>query len=279
MRGVLVPSGAVTVAERQGLVAGYAAVTDGWLEHLYVDPAAQGGGIGSALFAHAQALQPRGFRFWVFQRNAPCPGVLRRATAAWRCSRRSTSGEDNAEREPDVCLRWAPPGLTPGSSARRRPPRRPGDLGGVLQRPGVEVGVADAVPVVGAGLGAAGHLLQLGEHLGVLVDAHHDDVAGVGARHAVAHRLDLVEHDLDLAAAHAALPHPAADALGDQLGGQPALAAAQPLVLAHDDDVEVLGGDRARARACRRRGGRRRWRSCRSARSCPGRSGPAFWAA
>jgi ribosomal protein S18 acetylase RimI-like enzyme len=106
VRGVLVPSGAVTVAERQGQVAGYTAVTDGWLEHLYVDPAAQGRGIGSALFAHAQALQPRGFRFWVFQRNTPALAFYARHGCV---EVRRTTGEDNAEREPDVCLRWAPP--------------------------------------------------------------------------------------------------------------------------------------------------------------------------
>ena len=55
MRSVLVPSGAVTVAELEGQVAGFVAAVTGWLEHLYVDPAAQGRGVGSALFAHAQA--------------------------------------------------------------------------------------------------------------------------------------------------------------------------------------------------------------------------------
>ena len=106
VRGVLVPSGAVTVAERQGQVAGYAAVTDGWLEHLYVDPAAQGRGIGSALFAHAQAAAaPR----------LPVLGVPAQHPALAFYARhgcvevRRTTGEDNAEREPDVCLRWAPP--------------------------------------------------------------------------------------------------------------------------------------------------------------------------
>ena len=106
VRGVLVPSGAVTVAERRGQVAGYTAVTDGWLEHLYVDHAAQGRGIGSALFAHAQALQPRGLRFWVFQRNAPALAFYARHGCV---EVQRTTGEDNAEREPDVCLRWAPP--------------------------------------------------------------------------------------------------------------------------------------------------------------------------
>lgn len=106
VRGVLVPSGAVTVAERQGLVAGYTAVTNGWLEHLYIDPAAQGRGIGSTLFAHAQALQPRGFRFWVFQRNTPALAFYARRGCV---EVQRTTGEDNAELEPDVCLRWAPP--------------------------------------------------------------------------------------------------------------------------------------------------------------------------
>ena len=106
VRGVLVPSGAVTVAERQGQVVGYTAVTDGWLEHLYVDPAAQGRGAGSLLFAHAQATQPSGFDLWVFQRNAAALAFYARRGCV---EMERTDGATNEEREPDVRLRWTPP--------------------------------------------------------------------------------------------------------------------------------------------------------------------------
>ena len=93
---VLLPTRAVTVAERRGYVVGYAATEDGWLTDLYVDPAAQGQGVGSALFAHAQSQQPRGFDIWVFQRNTPVLGVLRHVRTAWRwnapTARRTWSG-------------------------------------------------------------------------------------------------------------------------------------------------------------------------------------------
>lgn len=105
VRHVLVPSGTVTVAERHGRVAGFVAAGDGWLEHLYVDPAAQGCGAGSLLFAHAQVGQPHGFDLWVFQRNG--------AALAFYASRgcvevKRTDGTGNEEREPDVRLRWVP---------------------------------------------------------------------------------------------------------------------------------------------------------------------------
>jgi L-amino acid N-acyltransferase YncA len=102
---VLVPSGTVTVAEQDGRVVGFVAAADGWLEHLYVDPAAQASGVGSLLFAHAQAALPAGFDLWVFQRNA--------AALAFYASRgcvevERTDGTANEEREPDVRLRWRP---------------------------------------------------------------------------------------------------------------------------------------------------------------------------
>ena len=106
VRRVLVPSGTVTVAEVEGRVVGFVAAGDGWLEHLYVHPAAQGCGVGSLLFAHAQAALPRGFDLWAFQSNAAaldfyaCRGCV-------EVDR--TDGTANEECEPDVRLRWQPP--------------------------------------------------------------------------------------------------------------------------------------------------------------------------
>ena len=86
-------------------MVGFVAAGDGWLEHLYVDPAAQGARRGlAAVRARAGAL-PRGFDLWVFQRNA--------AALAFYASRgcaevERTDGTANEEREPDVRLRWQP---------------------------------------------------------------------------------------------------------------------------------------------------------------------------
>ena len=85
--------------------------------------------------------------------------------------------------------------------------------------------------------------------------------------------LELVEDDLDLPAA-GALRHRGPRALGHERGRLAGLAPAQALVLADDDDVEVLRRPRHPARACRRRGGRPLRRSCRCATSGRGRTAP-----
>lgn len=97
--------GRVLVAERDGAVVGFAEVLPGELNHLYVDPQAQGCGVGTALFARATELEPGGFALWTFQRN-----VRARAFYAARgCSEvYETDGADNEEREPDVRIAWAP---------------------------------------------------------------------------------------------------------------------------------------------------------------------------
>ena len=58
------------VAERDSHVAGLACLKEDWLEHLYVHPANQNSGVGSALLDHVKALRPDGFQLWTFQANA-----------------------------------------------------------------------------------------------------------------------------------------------------------------------------------------------------------------
>ena len=88
-----------------GGCVGFVAAGDGWLEHLYVDPAAQGRGAGSLLFAHVQAALPAGS-------TCGCSSAtpLRSAFYASRgCAVvERTDGTANEEREPDVRLRWQP---------------------------------------------------------------------------------------------------------------------------------------------------------------------------
>ena len=97
--------GRVLVAERDGAVVGFAEVLPGELNHLYVDPDAQGCGVGSALFARATELEPTGFELWTFQRNARARAFY----AARGCAELyETDGADNEEREPDVRIAWAP---------------------------------------------------------------------------------------------------------------------------------------------------------------------------
>ena len=96
----------VWVAEDEdGSALGFAALSADELGHLYVDPPAQGRGIGAALFARARERRPEGFRFWVFQENARA----RRFYEARGCVVvELTDGSGNEEREPDALYEWRP---------------------------------------------------------------------------------------------------------------------------------------------------------------------------
>ncbi len=102
------------VAEVGGEVVGYALLTATWLEDLYVDPAHQGQGVGSALLDLARAVRPDGFDLWVFATNAPARAFYRRHGLI---EVESTDGSGNEEREPDVRLRQPGPAQVPGPSA------------------------------------------------------------------------------------------------------------------------------------------------------------------
>ena len=96
----------VWVAEIAGEVAGFAALHDGWLEHLYIAPAHQGRGAGQALLALAMARNPTGLQLYTFQRNARARRFYEAHgfVAEW-----FGDGAENEEGEPDVRYRW--PGI------------------------------------------------------------------------------------------------------------------------------------------------------------------------
>ena len=96
----------VQVAERRGIVLGFAAVRASWLEHLYVHPSAQGRGVGRRLIAWAQQTAPAGLDLWVFQRNTRARALYE--AHGWRLVA-LTDGAANEEGQPDAHLRWAPP--------------------------------------------------------------------------------------------------------------------------------------------------------------------------
>jgi GNAT superfamily N-acetyltransferase len=100
----LVTAAQVEVAERDGVVIGFAAVRAGWLEHLNVHPAFQGAGVGSRLIEWAQQTFPAGLDLWVFQRNTGAHGLYVRH--GWR-DVAFTAG-DNEEGQPDIHMRWEP---------------------------------------------------------------------------------------------------------------------------------------------------------------------------
>jgi len=105
VREVLLTNEEVWVAEREGRVVGFLALSDDVLYHLYVYPELHGQGAGSELFARVQELRPDGFRLWVFQRNTQA-----REFYEHRGMRviELTDGSENEEREPDALYEWKP---------------------------------------------------------------------------------------------------------------------------------------------------------------------------
>ena len=80
---------------------GCVATKPGWIEHLYVDPAWIGRGVGSSLLAAARERLDGGCDLWTFQENA-------RARAFYEAHGfapvANTDG-DNQEQQPDVRYR------------------------------------------------------------------------------------------------------------------------------------------------------------------------------
>src|SRR5262245_51544362 len=97
----------VWVAEEDGRLVGFAALSERTLDHLYVEPGEFGRGVGSALFAQATRSRPDGFQLWVFQKNERA----RRFYEKRGCRVvRLTDGSRNEEREPDALYEWLPAG-------------------------------------------------------------------------------------------------------------------------------------------------------------------------
>ena len=108
LREVVLPRMEVWVAEADGVVAGFTTLgtRDGvdFMEHLYVAPAHQRRGIGTALVERAKERRPAGFRLWVFQRNAGARDFYERH--GLRLVELS-DGSGNEAREPDALYEWS----------------------------------------------------------------------------------------------------------------------------------------------------------------------------
>jgi GNAT superfamily N-acetyltransferase len=88
------------VAEMRGVPVGFAALQGDWLDHLYLDPAHQGQGIGEALLAKAKRRR-RELRLHVFEQNTGA-----RAFYARHGFTVVGGGSDNEEGLPDLEMRW-----------------------------------------------------------------------------------------------------------------------------------------------------------------------------
>jgi GNAT superfamily N-acetyltransferase len=103
IREVLIPRRDVWVAEADGAVVGMLALSEGWVDQLYLDPVWRGRGIGERLVALAQRRQPSGLQLWTFQVNEAARRFYERhgfVAVEW------TDGAANEEREPDVRYVW-----------------------------------------------------------------------------------------------------------------------------------------------------------------------------
>lgn len=119
----------VWVAERAGLVVGYARFPGAWLDDLYVHPDHQGRGVGAALLDVVKAQRPHGFCLWVFESNRPARAFYeRRGLIALE----RTDGRGNEERAPDVRMAW--PGDDPLAFLRGLINDVDGELGDLLAR-------------------------------------------------------------------------------------------------------------------------------------------------
>lgn len=96
------PAGPIWGAFEGDTLLGHIALTPGWVEHLYVEPARHGEGVGRALIAIAQREQPD-LQLWTFQTNHR---ARRFYAANGFVEEELTDGTHNEEQQPDVRLRW-----------------------------------------------------------------------------------------------------------------------------------------------------------------------------
>jgi ribosomal protein S18 acetylase RimI-like enzyme len=103
-RDVIASKYEVWVAAEAGLAVGLLALADGHVDQLYVDPAAQRRGVGTALIEHARSLFPSGLRLFTHQRNARARAFYEKL--GFRVIRFGVSPPP--ESEPDVAYAWEP---------------------------------------------------------------------------------------------------------------------------------------------------------------------------
>src|SRR5262245_26721733 len=95
----VMPRDEVQVAETDDRVVGFASLSATFLDHLYVHPDAQGGGLGKALLDWAKQQRPEGLELWLFQANVGARRFYERH--GFRLAE-LTDGSENMERVPDA---------------------------------------------------------------------------------------------------------------------------------------------------------------------------------
>jgi len=85
-----------------GALDAFVGFREGWVDHLYVRPAHQSRGLGTALLAQAMRTHSR-IQLWVFKKNT---AAIRFYLARGFREVERTDGSRNEEREPDVLMEW-----------------------------------------------------------------------------------------------------------------------------------------------------------------------------
>ena len=98
------------VAEVDGTVVGLMVLGEGrggagWIDHLYLDPAWMGRGLGDRFVALAKERRAGGLQLWTFQANGPAQRFYARHGFT---AEEFGDGRGNEERAPDVRMAWQP---------------------------------------------------------------------------------------------------------------------------------------------------------------------------
>jgi len=103
----LIPAGGVTVVELDSCVVGFMSISrdgvSGWIDQMYLAPAAIGQGIGALLMERAKELLGAPIRIYTFQKN---DGARRFYQRHGFREILLSDGALNEERTPDVLLEW-----------------------------------------------------------------------------------------------------------------------------------------------------------------------------
>lgn len=92
----------VTVAERDGVIVGFMAELEGWIEHLYIDASQLRSGVGSVLIADAQSRN-EDLQLWCFANNMRGRAFYERMGFE---AVKFTDGARNEAKAPDILYRW-----------------------------------------------------------------------------------------------------------------------------------------------------------------------------
>lgn len=99
---VVLPGADVRVARIDGVISGFMALRDNWIDHLYLAPGTWRQGLGRRLLQEAMAARLE-LELWTFQRN---DRARRFYESFGFMAVEFTDGSANEEREPDVRYVW-----------------------------------------------------------------------------------------------------------------------------------------------------------------------------